>query len=73
MEDDANFDKYAGFPSLPDKRVPRKPTSTCWRSDLQILKSSLIITNLFGDAARFCCGDSCFEFSLTVDRILIVQ
>jgi len=42
-------------------------------SDLQILRSSLIIISLFGDAARFRCGNSCSEFIFTVDRIAIVQ
>src|SRR6266849_2831862 len=40
-------------------------------SDLQILRSSLIITSLFGDAARFRCGDSSFKFIFTIDRIAI--
>ena len=41
------------------------------RSDLQILRSSLIIIGLFGDAARFRCGNSCSKFVCSVDRIPI--
>jgi len=42
-------------------------------TDLQILRDSLIITGLFGDAARFRCRCSCSEFIFTFDRIVIVQ
>ena len=41
--------------------------------DLQIPRSSLIITVLFRDAARFRCGGSCFDFIFFVDRKPIVH
>jgi hypothetical protein len=41
--------------------------------DLQIPRSSLIITVLFVDAARFCCKGSCTNSNFSLDRAAIVQ
>jgi hypothetical protein len=41
--------------------------------DLQIARSSLIITVLFVDAARFCCKGSCTNSNFSLDRAAIVQ
>src|SRR5258706_15718399 len=37
-------------------------------SDLQILRSSLIIICLLGDAARFRCGNSCSKFIFCISH-----
>jgi hypothetical protein len=47
------------------------PCAFSW-SDLQIPRSSLIIICLFGDAERFRCGNSCFNFIFLIDRFVIV-
>jgi hypothetical protein len=41
---------------------PLKWHEAFFLQDLQILRSSLIIICLFGDAARFRCGNPCFDF-----------
>jgi len=53
--------------------IPMMPVAWFSSTDLQILRDSLIITGLFGDAARFRCRCSCSEFIFTFDRIVIVQ
>ncbi len=42
-------------------RLPDGASGAIFLPDLQIPQSSLIITSLFGDAARFRCGISCIS------------
>ncbi|PYU75445.1 MAG: hypothetical protein DMG49_03115 [Acidobacteria bacterium] len=44
-----------------------------FRAHLQILRSSLIITGLFGGLAHFRCGNSFSKFIFSADRMAIVQ
>jgi hypothetical protein len=52
-------------------RVPRRMFFV--PRDLQILRSSLIITGLFEDAARFRCARASSRFSFLIDRAAMVH